>query len=338
MSVKSLKEYLENNVDDIIKILEETDFHSISFSEPRNEIRCAYYPEGNPTSVLINCDNLFCHVFSKDINANLIELVAMHNNWNIAQAVQIIAQILNIKNIDSLESPYIFNGFYKHNKGKGIFKNYNVLSKEILIQYIDRPNIRFLKDNISLNTQFKFQVKYDSLNNRIIVPWFNARGDLVGITGRYNFNELGSNPKWKAMESFSKGQFIYGLYENQKEIEKAGWVIIGESEKFVMQLDSMGYHNALALGNCTITATQARILKSLPVDKIILAFDEGVNIEHLMLQCDKLKGGIFSNTKEIKVIYDSKHEILKQGSKMSPSDVGKENFEILLDRWCFKKE
>ena len=115
-------------------------------------------------------------------------------------------------------------------------------------------------------------------------------------------------------------------------------VIIGESEKFVMQLDSMGYHNVLALGGCTITDTQARLIKSLPVNKVILAFDEGLNIEHLLLQCDKLKGGIFSNSKDIYCIYDSKNQILKKDSKMSPSDVGKENFEKLLNRWCFKKE
>lgn len=338
MSVKSLKDYLINNIDDIIKILEETDFYSISFSEPRNEIRCAYYPEGNPTSILINCDTLSCYVFSKDISSDLIGLISIHNNWNLPQTVKTISQILGIKDIDTLESPYIFNGFYKHNKGKNFFKNYKIFPRDILNNYIDKPNMRFLKDKISIQTQFKFQIRYDPITNRIIVPWFDKKGNLVGITGRYNFNDLGNNPKWKAIESFSKGQFLYGYYENQKEIEKEGYVIIGESEKFVMQLDSMGYHNALALGSCTITETQSRIIKSLPVSKVIIACDEGVNIEHLLLQCDKLKGGIFSNNKEIYCIYDSKNEILKKDSKMSPGDVSKENFEILLNRWCFKKE
>ena len=128
------------------------------------------------------------------------------------------------------------------------------------------------------------------------------------------------------------------MYENQKEIEKSDYVIIGESEKFVMQLDSYGYHNALALGNCTITEAQARIIKSLPVNKIILALDEGVNIEHLLAQCDKLEGGIFNNSKEIYCIFDNKNQIIPKGSKGSPSDFGKENFEILLDKYCFRKE
>ena len=100
----------------------------------------------------------------------------------------------------------------------------------------------------------------------------------------------------------------------------------------------MGYHNALALGNCTITEKQARLIKSLPVEKIILALDEGVNVEHLLAQCEKLKGGIFNNNKEVWCIYDSKGDLLKKGSKNSPSDLGKENFEKLLKDYCFEKE
>lgn len=337
MSVDMLSEYLSNKPEDIIKILELTDFHSISFSDAKNEIRCAYYEGGNPTSVWINCDTLQTYVFSKGVGGNLINLIAIHNNWNIFTATNNIMKILNLKNLDDISSPYIFNGIYKRHQCKKK-KDNKIYSKEILDKYCNYPNIRFLQDNISLQTQFKFDIRYDTLNNRIIVPWYDKKGNLVGITGRYNFNDLGNNPKWKAIENFPKGNFLYGIYENQKEIEKSDYVIIGESEKFVMQLDSYGYHNALALGNCTITDTQARIIKSLPVNKIILALDEGVNIEHLLAQCNKLKGGIFNNSKEIYCIFDNNNEIIPKGSKGSPSDYGKENFEILLNKHCFRKE
>ena len=337
MSVETLNEYLKNRPEDIIKILELTDFHSISFSNGKNEIRCAYYEGGNPTSVWINCENLQTYVFSKGIGGSFINLVAVHNNWNLSQTINTIIKILGIKNLDDISLPFIFDGIYKkcRNIKKKSDKTYPV---EILDKYIDSPNIRFLKDNISLETQFKFNIKYDSLDNRIIVPWFDKKGKLVGLTGRYNFDNLGNNPKWKAIESFSKGDFLYGIYENQKGIEESGYVIIGESEKFVMQLDSYGYHNALALGNCNITDTQARIIKSLPVNKVILALDEGINIEHLLTQCDKLKGGIFNSNKEIYCIFDNENKVIPKGSKGSPSDYGKENFELLLDKYCFRKE
>ena len=47
---------------------------------------------------------------------------------------------------------------------------------------------------------------------------------------------------------------------------------------------------------------------------------------------------IFNNNKEVWCIYDSKGDLLKKGSKNSPSDLGKEKFEKLLKDYCFEKE
>lgn len=337
MSVENLKDYLIENPEEIIKVLELTDFHSISFFDNKREIRCAYYDGGNPTSVSINCETLQSYVFSKGIGGDLFYIISIHNDWNIHKTIEVITNILNIKDLDNFKSPFIFNGFYKHIKRNKQDKSI-VFPLSTLDKFINHPNIRFVKDNISFETQYKFHIKYDPVSQRIVVPWFNHKGELVGITGRYNFNNIGSNPKWKALESFPKGNYLYGMYENLEDIKEADYVIIGESEKFVMQLDSYGYHNALALGNCTITDKQARLIKSLPVNKIILALDEGVDIEHILTQCEKLKGGIFNNNKEIWCIYDNENKIMRKGSKSSPTDFGKDNFKYLLENCCFKKE
>lgn len=292
MSVEILKEYLKENPDDIIKILELTDFHSISFFDNKNEIRCAYYEGGNPTSVVVNCNTLQCYVYSKGFGGDLFYIISIHNNWNFIQTINFVIQTLNIKDTKDAKIPYIFNGVYKRISRK---KNNcsPPIDKKILNQFVNHPSLRFLNDNISLLTQYKFNIKYDPSTNRVVVPWFDKQGNLVGITGRYNFNQIGKNPKWKALESFQKGNFLFGIYENLEDIKNSECVIIGESEKFVMQLDSYGYHNGLALGNCTITDKQARLIKSLPVKKIIIALDEGVNIEHILAQCEKLKGRYF---------------------------------------------
>ncbi len=338
MSAEKLREYLIQNPEEIVKILEVTDFHSISFFDNKKEIRCAYYEGGNHTSVAINCETLQTYVFSKGIGGDLFYIISLHNNWSMSQTLNLIYKILNIKDINELDIPFIFEGFYKKISTFNKQDKENILPVNTLNRFVNHPSVRFAKDNISYLTQYKFKIKYDTITNRVIVPWFNKRGDLVGITGRYNFNDIGNNPKWKAIENFPKGNYLYGLYENQKEIEEMDYVIIGESEKFVMQLDSYGYHNGLALGNCTITDKQARIIKSLPVKKIIIALDEGVNIEHILAQCEKLKGGIFNNNKEIWCIYDNENKVIPKGSKASPTDFGKEKLEYLLKNCCFRKE
>lgn len=335
VSAEKLKEYLIENPEEIIKILEQTDFYSISFFSGKSEIRCAYYEGGNPTSVCISCETLKTYVFSKSIGGDLFHIIAIHNNWTLNQTISYISQLLGVSEDNNFQIPYIFNGVYK--KIKTEEKNNCNLSNECLDNFEFHPNLRFLKDNITLETQFKFNIRYDFKTNRIVVPWFNQNGKLVGITGRYNFNDIGNYPKWKALCNFSKGNFLYGMFENKETIENSDFVIIGESEKFVMQLDSFGYHNGLALGSCNITDTQARLIKSLPVKKIILAFDEGVSVEHILIQCEKLKGGIFNN-KEVWCIYNNDNSVLPKGSKAAPSDFGKENFEILLNKYCFKKE
>ena len=159
----------------------------------------------------------------------------------------------------------------------------------------------------------------------------------MGVTGRYNYDECEDIPKWKPVLNFKKGQSLYGLYENYQDIKDKGYVIIGESEKMVLQLATYGYNIGLALGGCLITKRQAQIIKSLPVNNIILAFDEGLKGETILNQAEKIKGGIFNN-KNVFILYDKDNMVLKKGSKNSPADLGKENFKYLMRECLFKKE
>ena len=104
-----------------------------------------------------------------------------------------------------------------------------------------------------------------------------------------------------------------------------------------MQAYSFGVHNVFALGGNHISDKQARIIKSMPIKKVIIGFDEGLSVELLLKEAEKLKGGIFNNLKEIFVVYD-KGEVLGVKSKNSPTDLGKDKFELLLDKYCFRKD
>ena len=172
MSVENLEQYLIENPDEIIKVLEMTDFHSISFSNSKEEIRCAYYKGGNPTSVAINCKTLQSYIFSKGMGGSLFYVIGLHNNWNLNQTINNIIKILKIKNLENFTSPYIFDGIYKRVENKKIEED-EILPDDLLNDFIDHPNIRFFKDNISYETQFKFNIRYDEVTNRIVVPWRN---------------------------------------------------------------------------------------------------------------------------------------------------------------------
>ena len=95
----------------------------------------------------------------------------------------------------------------------------------------------------------------------------------------------------------------------------------------------MGYNNCVSLGCNSISEYQIKaVLKTFP-KKIIMCYDEGLDLNIIIEQCLKIKK--IARLLNIKVgyVYDYDNVILEKGSKNSPSDVGKENFERLVSEY-----
>ena len=73
-----------------------------------------------------------------------------------------------------------------------------------------------------------------------------------------------------------------------------------------------------------------KYIKSLLVDKTILAYDEGLEEEYIREEAKKLKvnNAIFNN--KVGYVYDRENIIIPKESKGSPSDFGKEKFSYLI--------
>ena len=153
--------------------------------------------------------------------------------------------------------------------------------------------------------------------------------------GRYNADS-DDIAKWFPIIAFYKTAVLFGYSENYASILESDTIYIGESEKFVLQLDTMGLNNAVALGNNRISSCQIKaIMKTFP-KKIIMCYDEGLDINIILDQCIKVKEIASLLNVSVGYVYDENNEILQKGSKASPSDLGKENFERLVTdhvRW-----
>jgi hypothetical protein len=136
--------------------------------------------------------------------------------------------------------------------------------------------------------------------------------------------------KWFPIIPHPKSQTLYGFTENYQYLQGCDELFIGESEKFSMQLDSMDIYTGLALGGNTIHAPQIKHIINLMPKKIIFCFDEGLDTEVILAQIQKVK----SMTKffDIQVGYID-NTILPEGSKVSPSDLGKEKFIELKNNY-----
>jgi len=103
-------------------------------------------------------------------------------------------------------------------------------------------------------------------------PIRNARGALIGFGGRI----IGrGEPKYlNSPETplFSKGNELYGLWENRQGIRTAGQVIVVEGYMDVVGLAQLGIPNAVAtLGTATTPTHVQKLLRA--SDRVVFSFD-----------------------------------------------------------------
>jgi DNA primase len=329
-----LKKRLMNNPHHIENILEEYDFHNIDVRS--NEIRCGIDEGTNNTSIRIKLnENLTANDFGRDIHGDLFSLIMKSKDVELKEIIQTVKDELGITYIEFQKAKKIFGGFYdnikKRNKYSTELKKYE---EDIMKDYLNKYNTLFLKDGISFNTQRKFKVGVDHLSCRISVPWFDFEESLVGIEGRYLGDyKQDEVPKWFPIIAFPKSQVLFGYNTNYSNLQSADEIYVGESSKFVMQLDSMGIYTAVALGGNSIHNQQIKQLSWLNPKRIIFCFDEGLGMDLIERQIEKTKILLKFTDIQIGFVNDKDNKILEKGSKNSPSDLGFDNFRELVTNY-----
>ena len=113
----------------------------------------------------------------------------------------------------------------------------------------------WIDEGISEETMDKYQIRYYERCNQTVIPCFDDEARLVGVRVRNWDKDRVEQAKYMPLVTldgqcykFNTNQVFYGINYNKPEIERTGKVIIVESEKAVMKLDTyMGEHN-IALG------------------------------------------------------------------------------------------
>lgn len=331
MNANELKEYIINN-NKISLILDKVGCHNVR--EYRTEYRAALPMKTNATAVTVKKDNLYVAVNSSDVNftGDIFVLVMELKKVNFGKANKLIHDYLGLiynfsskaqKDEDNCD---ILNVFTKHKKcAYFVNKEVETYGREICDEYTELPHISWIREGITPRTCKKFHIAYAYDKKRIIIPhsYWCGDGEIVGIVGRTtipNYDVLGI-PKYFGVKPFQKSMNIYGLAENYEAIQQAGYVVVFEAEKSVLKRDSLGDNTAVAIGGHSISEEQVKILMGLNVD-IIIAFDEGIDINDIRKECNKFYG-----VRNVFYIYD-KWGLL--GAKESPADVLNKKFQFML--------
>lgn len=326
--MSDIKEILLKD-DNIEKVLEYYKYENINRNN--KEIRCGRGDNSNPTAIRIKLnENLTTYDYARDLSGDIFTLIMKHKKLEFKEVIREIKSLLGLSLTYKPKQKSAFMSlFSKIKTQKNTEIEVETYSESKLDEYEKVWNDRFLKDRISIQTQFKFNIGYCNETNRITIPWRNINGELIGIMGRNN-TDSSDGFKYLPLIPFPKSMALYGYSENYNYLLNADVIYVFESEKSVLQANTMGYFNCVALGGNNISDYQIKELLKLNSKSIVLGYDEGLDKEIIKNRVNTIKEHLVLRECKIGIIYDKHNKYMKLDSKYSPTDMGKEMFEKII--------
>lgn len=337
MTIGELKEYIYNE-NKIEYILEQLGCHEIKYNSQKEYWSAAHTDGDNPMGVCIrNNAYLNYRSFSRGIDyengQDLISLVETTKKLSFIEAVKYIHKVLDLpfefkKREEKPQKKYdplnVFKKVLRCNRRVVNVDDIKILEDKLIDDYVPMLHIDWVKEGITERTRKKFKLSYSYKHKRIVVPLrFWATGELLGFNQRTiveNYEEFNIK-KYFITPTYPKHLNLYGLYENYDAIQKAGYVVIAESEKSVLKRDSLGDSTVVALSGKSISDEQIRILIGLNVE-IVISLDVDVDINEVRHIAEK-----FYHIRPVSYIYD-KWDLLKD--KQAPMDARNKVYQFLF--------
>ena len=338
MTINELKEYIYNE-NKIEYILEQLGCHEIKYNEQK-EYWSAAQPDGdNPMGVNIrNNKYLDYRSFSRGIKyedgKDIISLAESVKKSSFIETIKYIHKILDLpfefkkkeekqnKKFDPLS---IFKKVLRNSRVVVNVDDIHVLDDKLLNDYIPMLHIDWVKQGITERTRKKFGLAYSYKHKRVVIPMrYWLTGELLGFNQRTtveNYEEFNIK-KYFITPTYPKALNLYGLYENYDSIQKAGYVVVAESEKSVLKRDSLGDGTVVALSGKSISDEQVRILMGLNVE-IVIGLDKDVDLSEVRHMCEK-----FKNVRRVSYIHDFMGIL---GNKDAPMDASNKDYQFLLE-------
>jgi len=288
---------------------------------------CPFHDEVDGSFSVNNSENLW-YCFGCHMGGSIIQFVMKYNRLSFNDTVNKLTNYLDI-DISSLPKDSEIIKYLKSKKRKQINKTkytHEILDMNILNKFekVNSNNLWSLEESIPLDILNKYNVRFDRNANRLIYPIHDIDNNLINIKGRTlnkNFKELGIR-KYTYYYPVGTHDFLFGL--NFKKDHLTDEVIVFESAKSVMKMDSFQMHNSVSMETSKMTDWQEKILLKLNIKNVIIAPDKGIKINIIKNNFKRLARFV-----NLYIMYDFKN-VLKD--KNSPIDQGVNDFKILYNR------
>lgn len=291
-----------------------------------------YYPDSQTFVCFTGCGSM-----------DVFGLIGKILNLEFFDSFKYVCMKFGISYKNDFESNRVDVSFFPKFKENREEVQLNILDKNILNYYYDLYHQSWLDDGINMRTMKKFGIKYSIMDNQIIIPHHDILDNLIGVRAR-NLNEEVVAAGKKYMPVYYKknvlkhptGASLYGLNKTKDMVEKYKAIILFESEKSVMQLDS--FMPEMSIGACisgsSLTDIQINILDQLDVEEVIIAVDkefEEVGSKEDLFYRKKIHSSFLNRLGtrfKTSVIWDMKGLL---DLKDSPTDKGPEVFSRLFE-------
>lgn len=343
LKAQSIKDCLtENTIIDIMKSLGSQEpmpirgggyyFNTICHNA-HGKHKLRYHADTNRFYCYTNCGHL----------GDIFNVVCKILNCNFTCAIEYVAKFINSSelggNSHKVDTRFINRFGHTDERSANTIYDDNILN-------LYENNIYhelWLRDYITIPTMQKHNIRFDVENYRIIIPIYDENNQLRGIKARKLLEQDMCNGKYGLVTigdttyTYNTSSLLYGLNWNKDYIKKYKTVIIGESEKFVMQHGSF-YEDSIAVGlsGSYISNAQINLLMKYEVLNVILAMDkEFRTIEEQKESAEKIQKNIISKLTpyfNVSIIWDTTDLI---EYKMSPTDMGEGVFKKLYNNRIF---
>lgn len=223
-------------------------------------------------------------------------------------------------------------------------KELTIYDESKVMQVTDNLYIQeWLEEGICKRTQDYYNIRYYKRLCQIVIPVYDMLGNCVGIRVR-NMNP-DANAKYDIFRTLDGTEYIlntsltmYGIYQNAFNIKRKKKLIICESEKSVLMMDSMygkDENICLALMGSTLSDENVKTIAKLAPSEIIIGLDSDFHTIESE-EYDKFENKVMKIYHKLKpyclnitVCYNNQG--FDDMYKASPFDLGKERFELLLE-------
>jgi DNA primase len=302
-----------------------------------------YYQDSKMFKCYTDCSDSF----------DIFELVQRNKNYNFVQSINYICNLLNIqkqrKKGFTTSSKYLIDDWDlidKYTKNKYIPTNImstTVIDNNILGLFKNYYHQSWIDDGISIEAMKKYQIKFDIVRNKIIIPHFDINGQLIGIRGRsLNQDEIEDGKKYMPLyiekEEYRHplGQNLYGFDHTKETIRRIGKIALFEAEKSVLQCETFYGKDNFTVATCgsNITNFQRNMVLNSGAREVFICNDKQFQekeSEEAYKYADKLKylASKFSSYITTYVVWDNDGLL---GYKESPSDRGRIVLEQLMKK------